>query len=197
MIRLTLLLTFILITNSCKHKSTEFSGESEAGILENHDKKSHFCCVDWGEFQINGANLFGSELETFLEHFGELRFEKSEYLQECGFLSEEEQAMKFYSYKSDFFEVVSYEQNGKTSYTKVKVNVDSLFANNYELTIDGLIFHKNFRPTVSRIFKHWNIDSSEYDSRFLKITDGFSDDAIIFHFNEKGMLEDIEYWSPC
>lgn len=195
--RFILFLTCFLILSSCKFQSTEVSGESEVKIFENQDKMRHFCCVDWGEFQINGEKLIGSELETFLGQFGEVNFEKSEYFEECGFLSEEEQGMKFYSHKSDIIEVVSYDENGKTGYTTTKVNVYSLLTENYKLTIDGLVFHKNYRPTVSIIFRHWNIDSDEYDSSRLTLSNGFSDDALILHFNERGMLVEIEYWSPC
>jgi hypothetical protein len=164
---------------------------------EIQDKKRQFCCVDWQKFKINDIEILGSDYNLFLKQFNHYNDEQNEFIQECGFLSKQEQGLNFYSHQFGFVEVVTYVEHGISNYVTNNVNVNLLLSNNYTIQFGELTFDKNFKPTISILYKHWNVDSTKFDTRCLMLSNGSSDDGLIMYFDENEMLTEIRYWSPC
>lgn len=178
-------------TPSNENKEEEENAASE--ISQSEEIKSFICCVYWEKFQIDGFEIIGNQADDFLQLFDGHSINNKDYLVPCGFLSKEEQGLKYTVNHFGFIEVVSHLEY----YTTTSIDITELLNRNYSLSFDELQFDKFNKPTREVLFDFWNIDSSKVDRHYLKLSNGFSDDGLILHFDVSGFLIKMEYWSPC
>jgi hypothetical protein len=166
-------------------------------IIHSEEIKSFICCVHWEKFQIDGFEILGKQADSFLQLFDAHLINNEDYIVPCGFLSQEEQGIRFNLNHFSFIDVVSYFEDGLAYYTTISLNVEELLNLNYTLGFEALTFDKQNKPTRQVLLNFWNIDPIKVDKHYLKLSNGISDDALILHFDEDGFLSTMEYWSPC
>ena len=119
-----------------------------------------------------------------VKHFGEpVRIFEPKY--ECGFLSEAEQGQKYYSLQYIFLTFTGNE-NGDYILEKIEINPDL----KNRITYKGKELSSKTTKQEFEIMMGMKID----DTKLIYFKN--CDDGMIFIF-KNGLLNKIEYWSPC
>jgi len=168
-------------------------------IEQKNDKVIEYhCCYDFENIQINGAGIFGNDINTLINTFENIEFESVFFGGSCGIRAfNDNQPVIVSGFSLDFLLIGLKDDIEKEKYFVSYMDVTSLLNNNFTLTLNGKKYDVDYQPTIFEVIEAWNLEVKNYKLDELVLQNDTKDYGLTFIFDEYNVLKKIDLWGPC